>query len=281
MKVFITFGSGGQNYIDAGKRLIKQAKLTGYFDKIKLYTEKDLIIDEEFWNRHSKFISENKRGYGYWIWKSYIIKKTMENMKNGDILLYLDCGCEIGGSTQKLIPKFFNHIKKDKIIGTETHNDKDWCKMDLLLHFDMQDSDLIHNPQHQAGAIMFYICEKTKFIVDLWYETCCYYHMIDDSPSIKPNLNCFKEHRHDQAIFSLITKKYNIYSNESLSYCIHYLRNKTGISKINKDDNKMRNTNTIMCNISQITNVTTLVIVVVTLATVVIAATVVNKSRKH
>lgn len=26
MKVFITFGAGGQNYIDAGKRLIKQAK---------------------------------------------------------------------------------------------------------------------------------------------------------------------------------------------------------------------------------------------------------------
>ena len=235
MKVFITFGAGGPNYIDAGKRLIKQAKSTGYFDKIILYTEKDLKNDKEFWNKHSLFISKNKRGYGYWIWKSYIIKKTMETMKDDDILLYLDCGCEIGGSKHLLIPRFFNDIKKDKIIGTLTDPglyEKEWCKMDLLLYFDMQDSNLIHHSQHQGGAIMFYICEKTKFIVDLWYNTSCDYHMIDDSPSIKTNLNCFKEHRHDQAIFSLITKKYNIYSNKSLHKCIYYLRNRSGFSKL-------------------------------------------------
>lgn len=78
MKVFITFGAGGQNYIDAGKRLIKQAKSTGYFDKTILYTEKDLKNDKHFWNPHSEFISKNKRGYGYWIWKSYIIKKQWQ-----------------------------------------------------------------------------------------------------------------------------------------------------------------------------------------------------------
>ena len=159
----------------------------------------------------------------------------METMKDDDILLYLDCGCEIGGSKHLLIPRFFNDIKKDKIIGTLTDPglyEKEWCKMDLLLYFDMQDSNLIHHSQHQGGAIMFYICEKTKFIVDLWYNTSCDYHMIDDSPSIKTNLNCFKEHRHDQAIFSLITKKYNIYSNKSLHKCIYYLRNRSGFSKL-------------------------------------------------
>lgn len=232
MKVFITFGGGEPNYIDAGKRLIKQAKSTGYFDKILLYTHIYLKNDKEFWNQHSDFISKNKRGYGYWIWKSYIIKKTMEIMKDGDILLYLDCGCEIRGSKRLLIPMFFNDIKTDKIIGTHICIEKDYCKMDLLLHFNMQDSSLIHAPQHQAGAIMFYVCEKTKFIVDLWYNTGCDYHMIDDSPSIKTNLQCFREHRHDQSIFSLITKKYNIYSNKSLHKCIYYSRNKSGFSKL-------------------------------------------------
>lgn len=163
----------------------------------------------------------------------------MEIMKDGDILLYLDCGCEIGGSKQLLIPEFFNDVKKDKIIGFPTtgYNEKEWCKMDLLVHFDMQDSNLIHHHDHrEAGAIMFYICEKTKFIVDLWYNTGCDYHMIDDSPSIKKNLNCFREHRHDQAIFSLITKKYNIYSNKSLHDCIYYIRNRTGLSKLCKHE---------------------------------------------
>ena len=35
---------------------------------------------------------------------------------------------------------------------------------------------------------------------------------ITDVSSQEPNHEEFKEHRHDQSIFSLLTKKYNIYS---------------------------------------------------------------------
>ena len=40
---------------------------------------------------------EHQRGckHGFWLWKPFIIKKTMENMNDGDVLLYLDCGCEL------------------------------------------------------------------------------------------------------------------------------------------------------------------------------------------
>jgi len=56
--------------------------------------------------------------------------------------------------------------------------------------------------------------------------------MIDDSPSISKNLDCFREHRHDQSIFSLLTKKYNIYSKRTLNDCIELSRNKSGNSKL-------------------------------------------------
>ena len=190
MKAFITFGAGGKNYIEAGNRLINQAKTTGYFDKIILYTDEDLKNDKEFWTDHSLFISRNKRGYGYWIWKSYIIKKTMSTMNQGDILMYLDCGCEIGGSKQKNILKYFDYVKNDKIIGTHTgeiYKEKEWSKMDLIYYFNMQNNRLIDSPQHQAGALLFYICQEIRNIVDIWYTTGCNYQLIDDSPSKKPN----------------------------------------------------------------------------------------------
>jgi len=38
MKKFITFGGGGQNYIDAGNRLINQALNLNLFDEVK-YTQ--------------------------------------------------------------------------------------------------------------------------------------------------------------------------------------------------------------------------------------------------
>ena len=65
--VFITFGAGGQNYIDAGNRLIGQAKSTGLFDQNTLYTEDTLRSDPDFWKLHHQFIQENNRGYGYWL----------------------------------------------------------------------------------------------------------------------------------------------------------------------------------------------------------------------
>ena len=47
----------------------------------------------------------------------------------------------------------------------------------------------------------------------LWYNISLNHHLIDDTPSKSPNFKEFIEHRHDQSIFSLLTKLYdmNIY----------------------------------------------------------------------
>ena len=233
MKVFLTFGGGGQNYIDAGNRLINQVKKTNFFDKLILYTDEDLKKDKDFWEKHKSFIENNKRGYGYWLWKPYIIKKTMEGMNNEDILLYLDCGCEIGSDKQKNMPKFFDFVKEDKIIGTSAgHHEQPFVKRDLLVLLNLDDDKFIKKPQNQGGVVMYYICNMTRSIIDFWYNIGCNYHMIDDSPSIKENYNNFIEHRHDQAIFSLLLKKYNITSNKTLMDCVYVLRNKTGKSRL-------------------------------------------------
>jgi hypothetical protein len=106
MKYFITFGAGNKNFHEAVDRLANQVNKLNLFDKIIPYTEDYLKNDNYFWEKHSFFIENNSRGYGYWLWKPYIIKKTMEEMKDGDILLYLDCGCEIN----------YNDIKKKKYL---------------------------------------------------------------------------------------------------------------------------------------------------------------------
>lgn len=110
MKDFITFSS--ENYIGAGSRLLRQANESRLFDSITLYNENFLKNDIEFWSRHKDFIENNKRGYGYWIWKPYIIKKTMEKMKDGDFLLYLDNGSEIGKFNSEQVDNLFGIAKR-------------------------------------------------------------------------------------------------------------------------------------------------------------------------
>ena len=64
MKYLITFGAGKKNYIDAGKRLIKQANNTNYFDKTILFTDKELKEDKIFWKQHffENYVSQVKNG---------------------------------------------------------------------------------------------------------------------------------------------------------------------------------------------------------------------------
>jgi hypothetical protein len=230
---FITFGSH-LNYIEAGNRLIKQINNLKIFTETKLYTSNDLEKDKNFWDKHKTFIKNNKRGYGYWLWKPYIIKKTIENMKDGDILLYFDCGCEIDNTKKNNLLICFDIVKKDKIVGGLTCIEKDWNKMDLIKKLDMNNDKYINTKQRMSGAILLLVCDETRRLINEWYQIGCEYHYIDDSPSIEKNIDTFKEHRHDQSIFSLLTKKYNLFSNHNIRESILILRNRTGISKINK-----------------------------------------------
>ena len=69
----------------------------------------------------------------------------------------------------------------------------------------------------------------------------CIYHLLDDSKSVNPNYPGFNEHRHDQSIFSLLTKKHGLFSKTSLYSCgVLVERNISGLSKIGKKKRKNR-----------------------------------------
>lgn len=87
-KHFITFGNA--SFSQSRIRLSNEVRQLGVFDSIKSYTETDLMNDQ-----HGEFISKNRRGYGYWIWKPYLIYKKLLTTKDDDILLYADACCKI------------------------------------------------------------------------------------------------------------------------------------------------------------------------------------------
>jgi hypothetical protein len=105
--------------------------------------------------------------------------------------------------------------------------------MDLILKMDMNDDKYLSNNQWQAGAILLCVNNDVRNLINEWYNIGCDYHNIDDTPSLEKNFDSFKEHRHDQSIFSLLLKKNNLYNNDvSLFNCIEILRNKNGTSRL-------------------------------------------------
>ena len=226
---FITFAGGNKDIIEAGKRLIHQAAKTELFEGSALFTDGYLMDDPVFWNKHGNFIKENSRGYGYYVWKPYIINITIDNLNDGDILVYLDAGCEIDHEKKDKIRSYFELVKTEKLIVSSSNQiEKDWSKMDLLHTLDMNKDEYLDTEQYQSGLFMIYICDETRKFMKEWYELCCNYHFIDDTPSAIPNIDGFVEHRHDQSVFSLLFKKYNFKFNYTMANIVEIVRNLTG-----------------------------------------------------
>jgi len=71
---FVTFADGTVDLRSAAHRLRTQAEETRWFDSCTAWHLNDLqIIAPDWVARHSPFIQANRRGFGYWIWKSFMI----------------------------------------------------------------------------------------------------------------------------------------------------------------------------------------------------------------
>ncbi len=210
---FLTFGGPTDDYHHAVNRLCKQASQFNLFDKIIGMTEKDLILDNEFWSVNENFIKKNQKGYGYWIWKPYIIKKTLSMIKENDILLYLDSGCELNIQGKNKLIKYIEMVKTKNMLGTSTcSNDYTYTKMDLIKYFNMENSiEKLKISHMQAGVLLILKNDLTMNVFNECYKVASEnYNLIDDSPGVLPNFPGFKENRHDQSIFNLVVKKYNL-----------------------------------------------------------------------
>jgi len=59
------------------------------FDVAHEYSMDD--VDPDFRSKHNNILSQ-KQGGGFWLWKPYLILKTMEEANWGDIIIYTDAG---------------------------------------------------------------------------------------------------------------------------------------------------------------------------------------------
>lgn len=206
-KTFLTFGN--DHYYGALTRLKKQATEFNVFDNIIIYKDTDLHQMPEFWDKHKDFILANPRGYGYWIWKSYLTLKTLESMNDNDILVYVDAGCELNKEGKSRLNDYFKIVSESQygILGFkyDQYLEKTWTKMDL---YNYLECPIDNDEQFWAGVTIYKKCGHSMNLVKKWYETCCIYNLINDSLSNISNDPTFNEHRHDQSVWSLLRKKY-------------------------------------------------------------------------
>jgi hypothetical protein len=214
---FITFGGPSKKYHERVDKLVDQAHTFDIFDNKFGFTDTDLKKDILFWDKHGKFIIDNERGFGFWIWKSYIILKILSQINYNDIIIYADAGCYLIIKHKKRLYDYFNILENSDyglLVFDFPDIEKKYNKGDLLKYFqqlgyDKFDMEKIKNSNQIIATYM--IIKKNNHsmaFVGKWYELCSHYNLINDSPSTEPNDTLFLDHRHDQAIFSLLVKTY-------------------------------------------------------------------------
>ena len=208
----ITFGGGHTRFHDAVERVKHQAKRMNVFTELFSFTEHDLLKDKPFIREHFPFLQRNLlKGLGYWIWKPYLIHKvmSMDQIKMNDLICYVDCGCEFNIKGRDRLLEYMDYVKEhDSLAFQMIFPEQSYTKMDLLTYLDAHE-------EKETGQVMATICffKKTDHNLSFtkeWFETCITedYHYVDDTKSKEDNHIDFVSHRHDQSIFSILSKKY-------------------------------------------------------------------------
>ena len=207
-KKMVLLNFADKNYSEAQYISTQTALATNKFDKIISLSPRDFDLD--FKERNAQLLLK-KRGVGYWCWKPTIIKKTiLQNLNEGDFLIYADSG---GFFVDSVIADIKKLIDLDQEI-LPYHNkyiEKHYTKADLFHHLNCQDDNLVTDSFQRVGTLSIYkMCEKTINFLDQWISLSEIQCLIDDTPSKLSNDLNFIEHRHDQSIFSVLSKLKNL-----------------------------------------------------------------------
>ena len=208
-KVFISFGAGP--HFDS-QYIARDARRLGLFDEVKAYGAADL--GERFWARHGPFVKAHHRGYGFWIWKPYLIQRELAALRDDDILVYSDAGAIIlsDEGAHTAMAKSFQSVQKlpGGICASQVNFSYQWCKESVFAALEVTNDQDKQKNQYEGGRI---ICRKNPAamrVINHWAALVQeqHYHLFDNSPSFLPNHEDFREHRHDQAVFSILMYRY-------------------------------------------------------------------------
>ena len=206
-KYFITFAD---NCCHRSKiKAVMCALYPGGFHNITVYDLNSL--SNGFKKTHSYILSQ-KRGRGYWLWKPYILLKTLvENTEDGDLLMYQDAGAHIIRDAGPLL-KLCQDSKYGILMFYLTLLEHHYTKRDAFVLMDMDDRQVHKTLQRLASFLVIRRnCMSLQFLME-WLAYASDARILTDMENKmgKKNFPEFKEHRHDQSVLSLLSKKWGL-----------------------------------------------------------------------
>jgi len=197
----------------AKKRILEEAYKSQFFDSIKGYSYYDLTSN--FKEKYNDLLIQS-RGAGYWCWKINIIKQRLDEIDNGDFLIYADAGCTINPNGGDRLNEYKDILNKSDfgIIYHEMESDKNQLKIystkEVFNYFKENINGKLGKRRSCTAGILIMQKKPHLYTIINAFENVLDYdkYLITDKYNSNPQCKDFKGHRHDQSIFTILFIKY-------------------------------------------------------------------------
>lgn len=200
----LTFGGGSWRWRSAAFRLATHARRCTEFDAVSKVTDGDLRNRHpEFWIMHERFLLSSHAGFGYWLWKPYLIWSLLAQMgqQRGGVA-YIDAGCEFNLNPLSLrrLHFYLSQAELHGFLGMRlAARVGDWCAPSLLEHYGLTES--ADRPMVAASTLFVMNTADNRRRMQDWYDEC----RAGDYAALRPpDAESCVPHRHDQSVLSCL-----------------------------------------------------------------------------
>ncbi len=194
---------------ESQRRSAKTALEVGGFDRVRPCGPSDL--DRRF-RRRNRAILAGARGAGYWLWKPYVVSRALEQLRPGDWLFYADSGSFFVDSVRQLVDFATGRDLDLLVFDAGPFLESAFTKRDAFVLLGCDRREMADTRQRGAGFSLWRRSDAARALAREWLDAARDERLLTDLDNQLglPNYPDWREHRHDQSIFSLLTKRAGI-----------------------------------------------------------------------
>ena len=173
------------NYADIKYRQaqIMCTKSAKYFGADQVWEYSPESIPEDF-RQANKFILDQPRGNGYWLWKPLIILDALDKINDGDYVFYIDAGAGFRDDIQLMINAMDNAgVNIMTFVATFDYAEKMWTKRDAFLLMDCDSPEYTDTPQVGSTFIVVKKCAEAIAFIQEWLRYMSDPRIVTDMPN--------------------------------------------------------------------------------------------------
>lgn len=200
-------------YYETLDQLVKSARtqVDGYL------CFRDVDLPPAFYHRNERHFADDL-GFGYWVWKPYVIGEALERVADGDIVLYCDAGNLVVDDLGPLFALCASSEHGVLLFDNRDHHpegnawrNSTWTKPEAFVLLDATTPEYFDGWLVNASYLLVQKRPSAVHFVADYLSTTENYDVVSEPQSVGADAHPeFVEHRYDQSVLSILATRHGI-----------------------------------------------------------------------